>query len=53
MLETKGLTGAETFLRVLAGMGIDRIFYSPGSEWSPVWEQLAKAKALGEGVPLY
>jgi len=53
MLETKGITGAEAFLRVLAGMGIDRIFSSPGSEWSPVWEQLAKAKALGEGVPLY
>ena len=53
MLETKGLSGAEAFLRVLAGMGIDRIFSSPGSEWSPVWEHLAKAKALSEGVPLY
>src|SRR3989442_6268564 len=23
-------------------MGIDRIFASPGSEWAPVWEYLAK-----------
>ena len=53
MFETKGLTGGETLLRVLAGMGIDRIFSSPGSEWSPVWEALAKPKAQNEGVPLY
>ncbi|MBI4487789.1 MAG: hypothetical protein HY694_01775 [Deltaproteobacteria bacterium] len=53
MIETKGLTGAEAFLRVLAGMGVDRIFASPGSEWSPVWEAIAKAKAESEGVPLY
>ena len=53
MLETKGLTGGETLLRVLASMGIDRIFSSPGSEWSPVWESLAKAKAQSEGVQLY
>jgi acetolactate synthase-1/2/3 large subunit len=34
-------------------MGIDRIFSSPGSEWAPVWEAFAKAKAQSEGVPLY
>ncbi len=53
MLETKGLTGAETLLRVLGSMGVDRIFASPGSEWSPLWEEIAKAKAKSEGVPLY
>ena len=42
MIETKGLTGAQTMLRVLGGMGVDRIFASPGSEWSPVWEALAE-----------
>jgi thiamine pyrophosphate-dependent acetolactate synthase large subunit-like protein len=36
MIETEGLTGADTLLRVLAHMGVDRIFSSPGSEWSPV-----------------
>src|SRR5947208_481783 len=53
MIETEGLGGADTLLRVLAHMGVDRIFASPGSEWSPVWEALAKAKAQSEGVPLY
>jgi len=53
MIETKGLSGADTLLRVLSHMGVDRIFASPGSEWSPVWEAFAKAKAQSEGVPLY
>jgi acetolactate synthase-1/2/3 large subunit len=53
MIETKGLNGAEALLRVLAGMGVDHIFASPGSEWSPVWEAVAKARAQSEGVPLY
>src|SRR5216684_568561 len=53
MIETEGLTGAETLLRVLSHMGVDRIFSSPGSEWSPVWEAFAKAKAQSEGVPQY
>ena len=41
MIETKGLTGAEAVLRILGKMGIERIFASPGSEWSPIWEALA------------
>jgi acetolactate synthase-1/2/3 large subunit len=53
MIETEGLTGADTLLRVLSQMGVDRIFSSPGSEWSPVWEAFAKAKAQSEGVPQY
>jgi len=50
MIEVNGLTGAEAFLRVLSGMGVDRIFASPGSEWSPVWEALAKPD---ESIPAY
>jgi hypothetical protein len=53
MIETEGLTGAGTLLRVLSHMGVDRIFSSPGLEWSPVWEAFAKAKAQSEGVPLH
>jgi len=34
MIETEELTGVETLLRVLSHMGADRIFSSPGSEWS-------------------
>jgi acetolactate synthase-1/2/3 large subunit len=53
MIETEGLSGADTLLRVLSHMGVDHIFSSPGSEWSPVWEAFAKAKAQSEGVPQY
>src|SRR2546427_9642549 len=38
----KGLSGAETLLRVLRAMGVERIFASPGSDWAPLWEALAK-----------
>ena len=31
-METKGLNGADVLLRVLAEMGVDHIFASPGSE---------------------
>lgn len=51
MIETKGLTGAQAFLRVLSAMGIERIFASPGSEWSPVWEALADPSA--NDIPRY
>lgn len=50
-METKELTGAQTLLRVLGGMGVDRIFASPGSEWSPVWEALAEPQS--ESIPFY
>ena len=52
-MDTRTLTGAETFLRLLASMGIERIFASPGSEWSPVWEHLAKPYAEPGAIPLY
>src|SRR5215475_8536766 len=51
MIQTKGLTGAQTMLRVLAKMGVEKIFASPGSEWSPVWEALAEPGV--EGMPAY
>ncbi|HWO40456.1 MAG TPA: thiamine pyrophosphate-binding protein, partial [Candidatus Eisenbacteria bacterium] len=51
MIQTKGLTGAQTLLRVLGAMGVERIFASPGSEWSPVWEALAEPGV--ERMPLY
>jgi hypothetical protein len=53
VVETQGLSGAEALLRVLARMGVERIFASPGSEWAPVWEAYVKARAQSEGVPLY
>ncbi len=47
-MKTKGLNGAETILRVLRGMGIETIFASPGSEWAPLWEALAKHGGTGD-----
>ncbi len=41
-MDTKGMIGAEAFLQLLAEMGVDHIFASPGSEWTGVWECLAK-----------
>ena len=35
-------------LRVLRAMGVERIFASPGSDWAPLWEALAKPHAPGE-----
>ncbi len=53
MIRTKELTGSEALLRVLTGMGVERIFASPGSEWAPVWEDLAKRDPDEEGKLLY
>src|SRR3990167_277731 len=52
-VDTRTLTGAESFLRLLAAMGVDRIFASPGSEWAPVWEHLAKPYASDGSIPAY
>ena len=51
-MDTKGLSGAEALLRMLRRMGVERIFASPGSEWAPVWEYLAKPYGADE-VPDY
>src|SRR5262245_16347178 len=51
MIQTKGLSGAQTMLRVLGRMGVEKIFASPGSEWSPLWEALAEPGV--EGMPQY
>lgn len=52
-METKGLSGAEALLRLLGQMGVERIFASPGSEWAPVWEYLAKPYGPDERIPAY
>ena len=49
---TKGSSGAETALRVLRAMGVERIFASPGSDWAPLWEALAKPHGPDE-IPAY
>src|SRR3977135_3026972 len=51
-LDSRLPTGAETVLRQLRAMGVERIFASPGSDWAPLWEALARPYAPGE-VPEY
>jgi acetolactate synthase I/II/III large subunit len=51
-MHTKGLAGAEAFLRLLSGMAVDCIFASPGSEWAPVWEFLANPDLKNKPVYL-
>ncbi|WP_372724030.1 thiamine pyrophosphate-binding protein [Immundisolibacter sp.] len=45
--------GAEVFLDVLNGYGVEAIFSSPGSEWPPLWEALARRQAAGQPAPTY
>ena len=42
------MLGAEAVLRTLRAMGVERIFASPGSDWAPLWEALARPHAAGE-----
>ena len=46
------MIGAEALLRALGAIGVERIFASPGSDWAPLWEALARPYVPG-GVPEY
>lgn len=50
---SEGLTGGELFLRILRNHEVEYIFSSPGTEWAPLWEALAKQKATGIRGPQY
>jgi acetolactate synthase-1/2/3 large subunit len=39
------MLAAEALLRTLRAMGVERIFASPGSDWAPLWEALARPHA--------
>jgi acetolactate synthase I/II/III large subunit len=47
------MNGAGALLDVLNGYGVEHIFCSPGSEWPPLWEELARRRAQGEKAPAY
>ena len=53
MMDVQGLSGAEAFLRLLGKIGVEYIFASPGSEWAPVWEYLAKPYSPDDDIPQY
>jgi thiamine pyrophosphate-dependent acetolactate synthase large subunit-like protein len=45
--------GAEVLIDILNGYGVEAIFSSPGSEWPPLWEALARRAAAGQPAPMY
>jgi acetolactate synthase-1/2/3 large subunit len=47
------VTGGELLVELLEGFGVEYIFCSPGTEWAPVWEALAKRQALGRDTLRY
>jgi acetolactate synthase-1/2/3 large subunit len=47
------LDGGEAILEAFRNLGIDYIMSSPGSEWGPLWEALARQKVGGKDGPTY
>ena len=45
--------GGEAVLEALRNLGVDYIISSPGSEWPPVWEALARQQANETPGPKY
>jgi thiamine pyrophosphate-dependent acetolactate synthase large subunit-like protein len=50
---TNALDGGEAILEAFRRLGMDYILSSPGSEWSPVWEALARQKLDGAAGPRF
>jgi thiamine pyrophosphate-dependent acetolactate synthase large subunit-like protein len=45
--------GGEALLDALLAAGIEVVFSSPGSEWAPVWEAIARRSTAAEAAPAY
>jgi acetolactate synthase I/II/III large subunit len=45
--------GGEAILEAFRSLGLDYVIASPGSEWSPVWEALARQKVNQKPGPRY
>src|SRR5215469_9418157 len=43
--------GGEAILEAFRSLGVEHIMSSPGSEWSPVWEALARQKTSNRPGP--
>jgi len=43
------MTVGDAMLEVFRAYDAEYVFSSPGSEWAPVWDALARAKAMGKG----
>jgi acetolactate synthase-1/2/3 large subunit len=47
------ITGGDILLDVFKSHGVEYIFCSPGTEWLPVWESLAKRHSQGDDTLKY
>ena len=47
------LDGGEALLEAFRSLGIDYVISSPGSEWAPIWEAVARQKIEGNAGPRY
>ena len=45
--------GGDAIMEAFRNLGVDYIISSPGSEWAPVWEALARQKVNETGGPTY
>ena len=52
-MATQQQDGGEVILQAFRNLGINYVFSSPGSEWSAVWEALARQHAAGLSGPDY
>ena len=50
---TGGTDGGDAVISAVLAAGADYIFSSPGSEWAPVWESIARRHRDGEPCPHY
>jgi len=47
------VSGADLLLEILRNYSVEYLFSSPGTEWAPLWEALAKQKGQGIDGPVY
>jgi acetolactate synthase-1/2/3 large subunit len=50
---TNALDGGEAILQAFRNLGIDYVISSPGSEWAPFWEALARQTSSNTPGPTY
>ena len=53
MTQAQTRDGGDAILEAFRNLGIDYIISSPGSEWAPVWEALARQKLSETDGPTY
>jgi acetolactate synthase-1/2/3 large subunit len=50
---TNAFDGGEAILEAFRNLGVDYVISSPGSEWAPIWEALARQKLNSTPGPNY